>query len=779
MRDFVRADGLFPGLEWLTRGELSSDDTDIAIDHEDRIRYVPHPNKVTIPLMSVRSDRDLCVALLWDAHHPWDGTKDRLQPIFASPDRFSGRAGHLMGLMVPHVDAGLRENERLATDPYFLKEGATLEISCAVMVLPRSKDALVAMDTWFQLFQPDPVLAPPRGSYADQVAFSMKAYTKSLLLSHEEGWLPFLGGPSIWRKPSHNPQFAFDLLQCSRFAGTVPERNAWSNLAMDQMRRGNQRPSAEDLGFGSGYMVQTLQALAHHAYQTIDRMEQDGSWRFDANYQDQGVFKGMDYHELGQHGALELGLLARNVYEILRYCRLSGDWNAYEACKKTLDLMTTFEIPRAAQVWEVPVHSPDILAAADAIDAFLEAYRLTRETRWLAEAQRWARAGLPFVYVWNEEGKPWMRFGSIPVFGATWMQHSWFGVLVQWNGLRYAYALLKLSEYDPGPKCGPLTWEDMARGLTHSAMYQQSMEEDKMALWPDAIHTVTCVRADWDFAPRQILKNVYTLVGREEEPQSVIWREKNGNVHLSTCAKILAARKSSDQVKASLQYPEGNHGSTVLAGITKPIKVEIDGKESLEVHDDLEAIQSDHPCWLYDSTLAAAIIHYPGDNKWRLSVQGIQTIKPSLIPHAVIAPDFHFLEGTEGWVALHDISRLRASDGVLHVSMSGGDPYLARTRCHWKGEDYPRLYIKLRVPCGVTGQLYWQTHSSPQFDEEKAHCFPIRGHDRWYEYELNLGDHPLWSGQIITTLRFDPTDGCQDREAQIGYISFLPGGKTP
>ena len=39
------------------------------------------------------------------------------------------------------------------------------------------------------------------------------------------------------------------------------------------------------------------------------------------------------------------------------------------------------------------------------------------------------RHGVPFVYVWNDPRFPWMRYGSIPVFGASWNQ---------WSGRQYA-----------------------------------------------------------------------------------------------------------------------------------------------------------------------------------------------------------------------------------------------------------------------------------------------------------------------------------------------------
>jgi len=49
----VRRDAILPGLEWLVEGEASSNALDIRPEHPDRVRYVPHPYKVTVPAVGV------------------------------------------------------------------------------------------------------------------------------------------------------------------------------------------------------------------------------------------------------------------------------------------------------------------------------------------------------------------------------------------------------------------------------------------------------------------------------------------------------------------------------------------------------------------------------------------------------------------------------------------------------------------------------------------------------------------------------------------------------
>ena len=141
---------------------------------------------------------------------------------------------------------------------------------------------------------------------------------------------------------------------------------------------------------------------------------------------------------------------------------------------------------------------PDVLAAADAVDAFLEAYRFSGEDRWLRDAVVWARRGLPFIYLWDDPEKPFLAGASIPVFGATWHRGSWFGRPVQWNGLRYANALLSLAEFDQG-----YPWPRIAEMILRSAIHQQAPEGEDVALWPDNISAIDSARCPWVFAPRQ------------------------------------------------------------------------------------------------------------------------------------------------------------------------------------------------------------------------------------------------------------------------------------
>ena len=107
-------------------------------------------------------------------------------------------------------------------------------------------------------------------------------------------------------------------------------------------------------------------------------------------------------------------------------------------------------VPRGAQTWEIPLHTPDILASAHLVRAYALGYELTGEQEFLDQAIDWAWTGVPFVYLVNPTGQPVGPYSTIPVLGATsWKAPVWFGRPVPWCGLVYADALYWLARHAP------------------------------------------------------------------------------------------------------------------------------------------------------------------------------------------------------------------------------------------------------------------------------------------------------------------------------------------
>ncbi len=234
-------------------------------------------------------------------------------------------------------------------------------------------------------------------------------------------------------------------------------------------------------------------------------------WRTDGEW----GFHPMDEKQktLGREGEKVLGTSAYNALSFAKAARMTGNEELKSIALETLGRLRRYRVPRGAQAWECPLQEPDLLAAAYAVGGYVEAYKLTKERMYLAEAVRWAKAGLPFLYLWSLPGRSGMRYGSIPVFGTTHFTHPWFGVPVQWNGLVYAYYLRKLAPLDRS-----FDWLRVAEGITAAGVQQQYTEGPSKGCYPDAYYDQCTRRAPPDLNPENLLVNILTSIGRDPDP---------------------------------------------------------------------------------------------------------------------------------------------------------------------------------------------------------------------------------------------------------------------
>jgi hypothetical protein len=180
------------------------------------------------------------------------------------------------------------------------------------------------------------------------------------------------------------------------------------------------------------------------------------------------------------------GLTSSAVASLLEAAAFCGDRELLDAALSRLRAMDKFHqgVPRGAQTWECPLHTPDILASAHLVRAYTLGYELTGDREFLEQARYWAWTGVPFVYLVNPTPQPIGLYGTIAVFGATnWRAPVWMELPVQWCGLVYADALYRLVRHDPK---GP--WKQLADGIALSGI-QQSWpldDHDQQGLLPDS-----------------------------------------------------------------------------------------------------------------------------------------------------------------------------------------------------------------------------------------------------------------------------------------------------
>ena len=133
------------------------------------------------------------------------------------------------------------------------------------------------------------------------------------------------------------------------------------------------------------------------------------------------------------------GLSGRDMVSILEGAALSGDKELINNALILLDKQTvlyTDTVPRGAQTWEVPLHTPDILASANMVKAYTFGYIISGDEKYLEQARYWAWTGVPFVYIYPPTSGKVGAYSTIAVLGATnWRAPLWLWRPVQCAGL--------------------------------------------------------------------------------------------------------------------------------------------------------------------------------------------------------------------------------------------------------------------------------------------------------------------------------------------------------
>ena len=605
---------LFPGLEFLEGDEPSSSSRDVAPPNNNRL--VPHPYKITIPLMAVEHKRTL-VGLAWDALEPWDGEHNMLSAAFASPNWHNHQRNHLMGLFVPTVPDWVEENHLAAAKPYLLKANQPITIK-AQIIIDGNASILDAISHWTDAYGvPEPLEAPR--SDREEILLSRHGFMQTVWdentgkSQHCVGWAP-----------GNAPGFAtllwHDYLIQTR-NDTIKDASV-RQRALEIVKRTTQEAgpgglSSTDLchilkweaPFYFGEVEAGLDRLKEIVKRWIEAQEEDGSWRFHP-ISDRAK-------TLGNEGDAVLGTCAPTAQMLLKHARVTGDSESLEAGLKGLQFMANFKVPRGAQTWECPLYAPDLLAAAHAVGGYVEAYEITRERRYLEAAEQWARAGLPFLYHWHLPDRPGMRFSSIPVFGSTFYTHPWFGVPVQWNGLVYAYALQHLARHTSERQSR--FWRKVAEGITMSAMYQQWTEGELKGTYPDGLYGFCTEGRGPHINPEDIMVNLYALRGFDPDISTEICRIEGDRIHVSAGAKIDGLDyDDSDRLRFTLRYVEHETSYCIITGYgnrfsktessekPKPAAIRT-GSGELPVVDSLSTTKSG---WLYREDNDTILIKY-------------------------------------------------------------------------------------------------------------------------------------------------------------------------
>ena len=476
----------FPGIEMLEKGEQSSSKRSVETPKYYRVR--PPRDWVTQTTMLIITDR--CRASM-----RWNDAE--CQPEFAVPDFvFGTEAGGRMGLY--NVDHG--EPWRVSAQTESSEDFSRY----SQLTTRNSKDGeyisiVIDSTDWVEAILQDvkavygdlpDVPAPPR-TEEEQEKFCLEAFQTKL--RNENGW-----GHCV--EPRWGRAWFADLASCD---WRLSKGNV--DYADKQFVPAGGHVTNPSIFFVTNQAQRYLDLYGPGVRNLVNKAKENPAFPYYGKYD----------RTHWEHEAL--GLIARNAATVLEFAYLTGDKAALDAGLAMLEKAKRFTVPRGAQTWEMPLHTPDPLAGAYAIKAFVRAYELTGNKEYLAHARKWAIIGIPYVYLRpvGDVEKSQMAgslYATIGVYGATnWNEPFWIGRPVQWIGTVYAYDLLFLAPYD-----NSVDWKKLSRGILVSAEYQQYPDGEFKGTLPDSIVPRVEQRFQWNIKPSALMYIQWKLDGVQE-----------------------------------------------------------------------------------------------------------------------------------------------------------------------------------------------------------------------------------------------------------------------
>jgi hypothetical protein len=471
----VRNHGLFAGLEYLDKPDVSSSEADIVGPGSKR--QIPDTEKITFPLMAMQAN-DRYIGLIWDK-------TSKFSAVFDSPDRLFKSGGHVMGVMFPGPSGMRLVKGSLRPDGgETLKKGKPLVLR-ATIIGGTGKSVVPAVQQYVALrgLPHVPAWGMDKQGYVSLTAGGW--LDSQIRVGNEFRHAYWPGAIDAKSRTADAPVF-MEWLAHETEDVALRKRlliQAKATIAevspVDYNTAGVSHVKYHVPALIYGNVAENAERAEKSARSKLDRFEPDGTLLYKPSP------GGQDFGNT--HFAPDAsGMTAGLVASLLQDTMFSGDSKLISEGLRVLRALDKFHdsAPRGAQTWEVPLHTPDILASAHMVRAYTLGYELTGDQRYLKEAIYWAWTGVPFIYLVKSTSQPGALYSTIAVLGASgWKAPNWIGLPVQWCGLVYSDALYRLLRHDP---TGP--WKQIADGVTTSGIQQiwPRSNNDFQGLLPDS-----------------------------------------------------------------------------------------------------------------------------------------------------------------------------------------------------------------------------------------------------------------------------------------------------
>ena len=477
-------------------------------------RFVPHPNKVSIPLMALSHEGD-GVGLAWAPNQiatRWFNFRtQRQQPVFASPNFIDRMNNSLMGLMIPDASAEGEENKPNADIPLELRVGQMINFD-AELWLSKGNSLNVVTD-WIKRHDlPEP--PEPKWPFLQTLDNIAGAYNSNF-------WVEGKGFNGRTSVPDFIERYVKEHSK-TKLGRELKEKIDWCLIQADNKDK-NIHSSNDEL-------IKQCDTL-------ISLQRADGSFYFDPDgrhyVKDDFKVATSFIEPMGHAGDTALDLCMTPVPTLLDAAEKTGRQEYKEAARKALEYCMAMTRPEGGDYWETPLHAPNLYAAGHAAIAYYLGYETFGDERYKEKAIYWIRSLIPFTHLW-ETSEIKMVYNTKPCLcSSDWYFANWVRDHVQWEVLSIFKVSsdygIKWEEVDP-----EIDWARYFKGVTVAAIRWMHTSEDtdwRPHNLPDTYIPFKNGEFDYCFAdthnsttgnyggafirPDLIARNIYTILDRK------------------------------------------------------------------------------------------------------------------------------------------------------------------------------------------------------------------------------------------------------------------------
>ncbi len=560
-----KSQGLFAGVEYLD-DEPSSSTADL--EGPAARRLVPDEIKLTFPLMAISAERHV-IALDWEM-------QPQVAALFDSPDRTFGSGSHVMGLIAPGSDGTRREDGALFPfEPTSLAANVPLTLRARMMVGPGATVVPAIQDYW-RRHRPLKLLPEAEAArlIREYAPLAAAGWLDTPLLK-EARFAHAIGAGDFHHQPAGDAVWMLNWLAnrekddnvAARLRSTAAEAAKQFSVPQEYFSHiGHLKQPV--LPLVTGHVAEVLPHVRQHGFNLLKRFDADGVVRYRPT-------PGRPDFSRTQPNREANGLHASVVCELLKAAMFSGDRELLSEALKALRKLDRYDgtVPRGAQTWEIPLHTPDILASAHLTQAYSLGYQLTGDETLRERADYWAWTGVPFVYLRSPAAQPIGPYATIAVLGAThWQAPVWIGLPVQWCGAVYGAALQQ--------QAGELA--PLADLIALSGMQQvYPAKHPHQGLLPDSFNLRTQSRNVSDINPGTLLPLAMPLTGAGSSYRVISRKLGNGHVIVHVPGDVADLKLDADGLSFRAASTVSSEYSVVIHGLPRQPKLKIDDRETV------------------------------------------------------------------------------------------------------------------------------------------------------------------------------------------------------